>query len=308
MSTCLTLDTIAIDPTDCESIYDAYYTVGVIDGSTTVVYADIQTSASEGYAPLTIDFDGSDSESYGGTITDYVWDFDTAVDSDGDGDSTNDSDNTGPTASNTYTDETTTHARLTITDDTSNSTYTSADIAVLNPIEATFTASTTATTTTTAITFDASGSTDHTGTITDYSWDFGDGSTDTGDTVSYTYSNPGTYTVTVTVTDSNGYTNTATEDILVYATGSISTDTTWSAEYSPYVISGSTSIASGYTLTIEPGVVVKFYSTSGTLSVGGTLDAQGTSAAPIAFTSYYDDDSGGDTNGDDDATSAAAGD
>lgn len=66
------------------------------------------------------------------------------------------------------------------------------------------------------ITFDPSGSSDPDGTIVLYEWDFdGDGvydhSTATPSTVSYTYTTPGTYTVTLRVTDNDGLTDTATD-------------------------------------------------------------------------------------------------
>jgi chitodextrinase len=53
------------------------------------------------------------------------------------------------------------------------------------------------------ITFDGSGSTDD-GTITNYTWDFGDGNTGYGETMTHTYSSPDIYTVTLTVTDNEG--------------------------------------------------------------------------------------------------------
>ena len=43
-----------------------------------------------------------------------------------------------------------------------------------------------------------------------YAWDYGDGSTGTGATASHTYAAPGTYPVTLTVTDENGGTDTTT--------------------------------------------------------------------------------------------------
>jgi PKD repeat protein len=55
------------------------------------------------------------------------------------------------------------------------------------------------------VAFDASSSTDADGTVTSYSWDFGDGSAfGTGAAPSHAYASPGTFTVTLTVTDNGG--------------------------------------------------------------------------------------------------------
>jgi len=64
------------------------------------------------------------------------------------------------------------------------------------------------------VTFDAGGSTDNVG-ITNYDWDFGDGTTGTGKTTTHTYTSPGTYTVTLTVKDAAGNTYTDTTTITV---------------------------------------------------------------------------------------------
>ncbi len=65
------------------------------------------------------------------------------------------------------------------------------------------------------VSLDASGSTDPDGTIVSYSWDFGDGTTTSGISASKTYTTADTYTVSLTVTDDEGATSTATTNIVV---------------------------------------------------------------------------------------------
>lgn len=92
-------------------------------------------------------------------------------------------------------------------------------------------------------------------------------------------------------------------------TSDITTDTHWTLDGSPYVVDATTSlyplhsltINAGITLTIDPGVVVKFRDLNG-LFVNGALFARGTEDHPIIFTSFQDDSADGDTNGDSDAT------
>lgn len=52
--------------------------------------------------------------------------------------------------------------------------------------------------------FDGSGSYDPDGNVLSYAWDFGDGSTGSGVTPTHAYASPGTYAVTLTVTDNLG--------------------------------------------------------------------------------------------------------
>jgi PKD repeat protein len=77
-----------------------------------------------------------------------------------------------------------------------------------------------------AAVFDGSMSIDPDGAAPDravvgYSWAFGDGTTATGATVSHTYGESGAYRVELTVTDSRGATDTASQAISVSATGSV---------------------------------------------------------------------------------------
>lgn len=66
----------------------------------------------------------------------------------------------------------------------------------------------------TEITFNASSSYDPDGSIVNYTWDFGDGTTAEGKVVTHSYSVSGIYRVTLTVTDNNG-TKTSLTKVLV---------------------------------------------------------------------------------------------
>jgi PKD repeat protein len=63
--------------------------------------------------------------------------------------------------------------------------------------------------------FDAGAAGDTDGTITSYAWDFGDGETGTGANVSHTFAAPGTYQVSLEVTDDDGATDVATANVTV---------------------------------------------------------------------------------------------
>jgi len=63
------------------------------------------------------------------------------------------------------------------------------------------------------VTFDSTGTTDLDGTIASYLWDFGDGTTSTSQNPQHTYTVPGKYVATLTVTDNLGVTSTDTVSV-----------------------------------------------------------------------------------------------
>ncbi|MCO4769605.1 MAG: PKD domain-containing protein [Deltaproteobacteria bacterium] len=65
------------------------------------------------------------------------------------------------------------------------------------------------------LTFTATASDAGTNDVLAFDWDFGDGGTETGDNVVYTYADDGVFTVTVTVTDDDGATDVTSAQIVV---------------------------------------------------------------------------------------------
>jgi PKD repeat protein len=157
-----------------------------------------------------VTFDGSGSDSSDTNITSYAWIF---------GDNTT---ATGETVDHNYTDDGTYNVTLTVTDDEGNTNATSRTISVQNrKPNASFTYSPTNPGTGETVSFDASGSNDSDGSISSYEWDFdGDGTPEaTGETVNYTYSDEGNRSVTLTVTDDDGATNTDVTNVTVTGDG-----------------------------------------------------------------------------------------
>jgi len=154
---------------------------------------------------------------------------------------------------------------------------------------------------------DKSGSDDQ--PIVSWAWDFNsDGIIDsTARNPVYSFTTPGKYSVTLSVTDGYGGSGTLkkTDYVRAYEDhANITGNVTWTRSGSPYYIPRSISVIG--TLTIEPGVVVKFDQGAGLL-VSGVLNAVGTAADPIYFTDIRDDAAGGDDNGDEAATLPAPG-
>ncbi len=105
------------------------------------------------------------------------------------------------------------------------------DASTLTPPTAAFSTSMTGS----AVAVDASGSTAGDAGGLDYAWTFGDGTTGTGRTTSHTYRAAGSYHVTLTVTDGNGRTGTASADVTATApraqTTVVDKGSTWAWRY-----------------------------------------------------------------------------
>jgi hypothetical protein len=92
---------------------------------------------------------------------------------------------------------------------------------------------------------------------------------------------------------------------VVQINSNISVNTTWGPSGTVvgtvFWVRNSIGVNAGVTLTIQPGVVVKF-DASRSFTVNGALRCIGTGPGSIVFTSIKDDNNGGDTNGDGNAT------
>jgi PKD repeat protein len=92
-------------------------------------------------------------------------------------------------------------------------------------------------------------STDANGTIASRSWNFGDSTTSTAANPSKTYTTAGTYTVTLTVTDNDGASNTTSKSVTVSSTGGTQTYT----NAADYTISDNATVESPITVSGRTG-------------------------------------------------------
>lgn len=164
-----------------------------------------------GTVGIALTFDGTASTDADGTIVSYAWDF-------GDGNTAS-----GVTPSHTYMMNGNYSISLTVTDDAGDSgtATTTAAIGLGNMPPASNPNGPYSGTVGIAIMFDGTASSDPDGNIVSYNWDFGDGNVGSGQTPVHIYTTPGTYNVTLTVTDNAGATDSAmtTATIVPVATG-----------------------------------------------------------------------------------------
>ncbi len=142
--------------------------------------ASFTATPTSGITPLTVSFNASSSSDSDGNIINYAWDF---------GDGSNDS---GITTIHTYENSGDYTVQLIITDNNSATNSTTNNITVTEapnqPPTASFTANPTSGIAPLEVAFDASNSSDSDGSIISYAWDFKDGSTGSGQTITHTFS------------------------------------------------------------------------------------------------------------------------
>lgn len=199
-----TVDEVAVYPTALSAdVVASHHSLGTTGKATNVAPVATYTAAA---TFLDVALDASASTDRDGSIASWDWTF-------GDGSS-----GSGATTAHSYAAAGTYPVTLTVTDDQGASSTHTTDVTVqAEPPNAAPTAAFTATGTGLAGSFDAAASTDADGTVAEYRWDLGDGSTATGRTTSHTYAAGGTYTVTLTVVDDDGATGTTTQELTVAA-------------------------------------------------------------------------------------------
>jgi PKD repeat protein len=158
--------------------------------------AVVDAHPSQGAAPLTVNFDAHYSHDDDGSIAEYRWDM---------GDPQDTGSQLGETCSHTFSYPGTYLVKLTVIDDEGAVDSQQVAIVVTNaPPVAQATVDNDNPYPGAEVTFDASDSYDLTGSIVSYAWDFGDQTSDTGEVVSHTFLEGGSYTVILTVTDNEG--------------------------------------------------------------------------------------------------------
>ena len=155
---------------------------------------------------------GSSDLNFDATISSYSWSF-------GDGGT-----GTGATPPHTYASAGSYVVALTVTDNFGLSSTSTGSVRVFAAPSAAFTFSPASPLSGHVVSFRSGGSSDPNsgGSISSYSWSFGDGATATGAAPSHTFKHPGAHTVTLTVTDSFGVSASSSRVLTVEGSPSVS--------------------------------------------------------------------------------------
>ena len=184
------------------------YTVTARDAANATLTATLSITINPLVAPVAgatatenrfvVSFDGSLSSDADGTIVSFSWDW---------GDGTPAGSGVAPT--HTYAGQGTYTVTLTVTDDDALTDTFGLTVSLWPPVAA-FTVGFAGMT----VNVDASTTTDADANIVSYSWDWGDGTlAGSGVTASHTYAAEGAYSITLTVTDADGFTDSAPQSI-----------------------------------------------------------------------------------------------
>ncbi|NNE34804.1 MAG: PKD domain-containing protein, partial [Rhodothermales bacterium] len=196
-------------------------TVTVNEGVNEAPAANFSATPLSGNAPLLVSADASASTDADGTIVSYAWSY---------GDGTT---GTGQAVDHTYTSPGTYSLRLTVTDDDGAVNASTVTITVVGggnqSPSASFVATPLSGNAPLTVTGDASASTDPDGSIVSHSWDFGDGVTGSGETISHTYLTAGTFTLMLTVTDNDGQVSTTSQTVRVNSASNLAPLASFSA-------------------------------------------------------------------------------
>jgi serine protease len=184
------------------------------DGGNEAPTADFTTSPSAPTTADTVTFDASASGDGDGSIATSAWDL-------GDG-----TQKQGESVTHSYATAGDYTVSLTVTDDdgATDSKTTTVSVAEDGGDEnqapsASFDLSSGSVDVGDAVSADASASSDPDGSVVSYSWQWGDGATGSGVSASHSYGSAGDYTVTLTVEDDGGLTDSASETVTVESSG-----------------------------------------------------------------------------------------
>lgn len=157
---------------------------------------------------LPVNFSSTGSTDSDGSISTYVWSY-------GDGNSSNEAN-----PSHSYTTAGSYTTTLTVTDNEGATDTASTTTTITNPSSSNTPHVANANgpytgTTGVSVSFSSAGSSDSDGTISAYSWDFGDGNTSSIANPSHSYSSAASYNVSLPVTDNDGASTQATTNATI---------------------------------------------------------------------------------------------
>jgi PKD repeat protein len=205
--------TITNDDGETDTFIDEIYITGTPSTNISPVASFTQSTQTTSIGE-SINFDASSSHDPDGFIETYLWDF-------GDGKS-----EIGMNINHTYKNIGVYTITLTVMDNNSGTDISTSSITITETISippaAILTKSEETTIPGIIIIFDGSESYDYDGSIVNYLWDFGDGTTASGVSVEHAYDEPGTYAITLTVTDNDDLVSSTTSEIIIQTETTIS--------------------------------------------------------------------------------------